>query len=147
MNKFASHTYQHCIHETNKSNYTSKIKNNDRKWNPSKNFLHHKLRIQKLCRQKEKCYEFYFQDNAEIYKTIIKELFKLEYFNSISLLCLISNLRKRKNKTRFQDRRNRKNRFKRDKHTLSNNPTPSHSNITTKWAYKHFSALNIDHEI
>ena len=47
VNEFADRTHQDCIHETKKFNYTSKKnKNNDRTWNPSKGFLHRKLRIQ-----------------------------------------------------------------------------------------------------
>ena len=49
LNEFAGHTYQDCIHETNRFHYISRNKNNYRKWNPSKGFLYHKLRIQKLC--------------------------------------------------------------------------------------------------
>ena len=70
------------------------------------NFSHHKLRIQKLCKQKdsfinkEKFYELYFQNNAEIFKTIIEESTKMGHYNLISSLWLISNLRKGKHQKR-----------------------------------------------
>ena len=36
---------------------------------------------------------------------------------------------------------------KRNNYTLSKDPTPHHSNITTKRSHKCFSALNVDHEL
>ena len=128
--------------KTNSSNYIPRNRNNNRKWNSSNGFLHHKLRIQKSCRKKDSFinkeifYELYFQNNAEIYKTIIKESTKLGHYNLISLLWLISNLRKgkhqkRKNTTKLQDRRSRKSSSKRNNHILSKDKNHPHSNICT----------------
>ena len=41
VNEFAGYTYQDCTHKTKNSNHIPRNKNNNRKWNPSKGFLHH----------------------------------------------------------------------------------------------------------
>ena len=87
VNEFAGLTYQKTNNEVRntKFNKNSNFKNKPTHWNPSKSFLHHKLRLYKLCRQKdtfitkESFYQLYFQDNENIYKTIIKELTKLGF--------------------------------------------------------------------
>ena len=72
VNEFAEYTHQ----------ITNKTKRN-KTWNPSKSVLHHKLRISKFSKQKDdfyakrKSYRLIFQDDMNLYKTIMKEIRKL----------------------------------------------------------------------
>ena len=72
VNEFAGYTHQ----------ITNKTEKN-KTWNSSKSFLHHKLRISKFYKQKDdfyakrKFYRLIFQDDMNLYKTIMKEIRKL----------------------------------------------------------------------
>ncbi len=146
------------VTENLKSNHTSRNKNEATNWNPSKSFLHHKLSLYGLSRQegtfaaKENVSQLYFQDNINIYKTIIKEITNLRHYNLISLLWLVSNLKRRENSKEIRiwenshTERNRKHSPKEENHISLKDPTPPHSN-TTKRSYDQSLALNIDHEI
>ena len=104
VSDFVGLTYQKNSNETRNTrpNQTPRYTNKSTKWNSSKSFLHHKLRLYRLTKKKdafstkEDFYQLYFQDDKNIYKTIIREMTKLGHYNLISLLWLISNIKKRK---------------------------------------------------
>ena len=74
---------------------TRKIKKS-KNWNPSKSFLHHKFRISKFYKQKDdfyakrKFYRLFFQDDMNLYKTIMKEVRKLGQYNQTTILWILS---------------------------------------------------------
>ena len=78
MNLQIIHTKTALI-KTKIFNHTPRNRNNNRKWNPSKGFLHHKLRIQKLCKQKDSFInkeQFFMNSISKIMQKYIGPLLK-----------------------------------------------------------------------
>ena len=92
VNEFAGYTHQ----------ITNKTKRN-KTWNPSKSFLHHKLRISKFYKQKDdfhakrKFHILIFQDDMNLYKTIMKEVRKLGQYNQTTILWIPSQIERKNN--------------------------------------------------
>ena len=89
VSEFAGLTYYKNQHKNTTKNYKHNhiSRNHNQNWDSSKSYLHHKLRLYRLCKHedtsfvKENFYHLYFQDNTNIYKTIIKEMTKQGHYN------------------------------------------------------------------